>query len=904
MKIKFRILTFLICLMMIPECSFAVPDTLWTDDGELDRIYGTIDMGDQNLKSDILQDLLRSLGIIDEELFDGTKKASLHDFVKSIAVISGRFSEGSDDDMLLKTLYNAGLVNFSGKKNSIRFDELIYSAISLTGYKAMADFNGGFPEGYEKIADDNGLLYGISYSRTGYITKGELAQVLYNILTIDTMEVKIINGETTWETSDNSSILEKKFHVTLVKGILNRFNETSMYESGYLKNGYIEIDRVKYKYNGSRDYSGLLGHYVNAFIYEAEDEAELICLDSKKGKNETIAFSGNDIEEISDDEIEIYIDGKTKRYGLNENTRIIYNGIYAGNILSGKLEDYMGTECDISATDNNSDGDFDLLSVWKYQHFPVLYDVGENAKVRFKNGMTFRGEGSIIAKSEDDNIVTVIMNGEVCDYSAIKKNTIISIAKSLNTYGTIYTKIIVSDNTINGVIKGITEDDYENPFFEIDDKKYSISEEYLNICGWPKGSVREDIIIPKIGLSAIYYMTFDGKIADIQSESGILYGYYLKSRIYDEEDPDNPEVALKLFTTAGKMEEIYLREDIKLYSIISVDDDETKTKIDTVKRYTVPDVIEGLSSTDDYRTVIAYNVDAKGEIKSVYLPYNNINGTKGTMDYPLTYDYMGEGYAKSRYYHGMMAAQYRMSNNMTLFLVPKPEDKDDDTLYKAVKPDFYGIDHTYYGIKLYGIDKYMTAAVGVVADDGVTFENSAPAIIDKVVSTVDEDDELVYKIYYYMDSKYESINTSKADLTGVKQDGWIENITPDKLKFGDLIHFRSSNNKMDSYRVLIHDYDKTSYFIKNGTGKTLTTQTEPLGFVIFYGDVTAINDDVILLNTSNESIQVSAHKMANPKVYLVEDRKIEAVTLAEIEPGDKVAMRKAYQGVLDIYIYR
>lgn len=99
----------------------------------------------------------------------------------------------------------------------------------------------------------------------------------------------------------------------------------------------------------------------------------------------------------------------------------------------------------------------------------------------------------------------------------------------------------------------------------------------------------------------------------------------------------------------------------------------------------------------------------------------------------------------------MMAMQYRMNNNMTVFLVPKTEDGNDDSQYKAVKPDYYGIDHNYYGIKLYGIDKYFTASVGVVTDDRVTFTNSAPAIVDKVISTVNEDDELVYKIYYYMD---------------------------------------------------------------------------------------------------------------------------------------------------------
>lgn len=139
MKSKLRIISFLICLMMIPQISFAVPDKLWADDGELDRIYGVNSTGDSNLKSDILQDLLRSLGIIDEELFDGTKKAVFHDYVKAIAVISGNFSESATDEELLESLYDSGYVNFQAKKNNIRFDELIYSAIFLYPVRLTAE---------------------------------------------------------------------------------------------------------------------------------------------------------------------------------------------------------------------------------------------------------------------------------------------------------------------------------------------------------------------------------------------------------------------------------------------------------------------------------------------------------------------------------------------------------------------------------------------------------------------------------------------------------------------------------------------------------------------------------------------------------------------------------------------
>ncbi len=896
MKIKAKILAVFLLCMMIPQICLAVPDKLWEDDGTLDRIYGK-NSDDREVGSDILQDLLRALGILDEELFDGTKKADFHDFVKATAVISGRNFDGADDEQLLEELFEAGIVNFSVKKNSISFQEALYTAVKLTGYTQNAEYGGGYPVGYEKTASENGLLFGLLYERDKNITKGELSQLLYNILTADSLEIKLSGADTVYDTATVPTILERKFDTVIVKGVMNRVDETSIYESGFLGEGFVEIDRMKCKIMGQKDYDALLGKSVNAFVMDNDGEKELLCADERPGKNETAEFLGSDIDSITEGQIRAYVDGKEKKYKIKQDTKIVYNGVYAGNASVNLMKKYMEDDAQISVVENDGDGYIDVLIVWKYEHFTALYDAGSTARVKFKDAMTFRGDESFVAKTEDDDIVRVFMNGEKKDYTAIKKGNVLSIAKSVNTYGKTLTKIVLCDKTMSGTINAVGEDDNGKPTFEIDGTSYEVTKNYLDACGWPNGTVRDDVLVPKLGLSAVYSLTFDGKIADISTDSGLMYGVFLTARIYDDDGDDNPEIALKIFTQDAKMSEIYLEEYVTLYS-------ESNPKGKKMERKYIPTEIKNSVSGSDPRTPIAYTLKGSGRIKALYLVYDNIDGTIGSIDYPLTYDYYGEGYSQSRYYHGMMVMKYRMGDNMKLFLLPKEEDKDDDSQYKVVAPGFYGIDHNYYGIKLYGIDKYYTANVGTVTDDGVTFENSSPAVVEKVTASVNNDDETVYTISYYMDSKKVAATTAKPGMKSTKQEDWAEGLAPEQLKFGDIIHFRTANGKIDHFRVLIHDIKNTEFFMKQSDGTTITEENEPTGFVVMYGKVEAVNDDVIIINTASVGTNSAAHRLVDPAVYLIEDKKIEPVTVAEIKTGDTIVARKGYQGILEIYIYR
>ena len=92
--------------------------------------------------------------------------------------------------------------------------------------------------------------------------------------------------------------------------------------------------------------------------------------------------------------------------------------------------------------------------------------------------------------------------------------------------------------------------------------------------------------------------------------------------------------------------------------------------------------------------------------------------------------------------------------------------------------------------------------------------------------------------------------------------------------------------------------------MKQSDGTTITEENEPTGFVVMYGKVEAVNDDVIIINTASVGTNSAAHRLVDPAVYLIEDKKIEPVTVAEIKTGDTIVARKGYQGILEIYIYR
>lgn len=894
---KNKIAALLVCFLLIPQVAFAVPDKLWSDDGTLDKIYGSSKVEETNVSTDIVQDLLRKINVLDEKLFSKNTNADLRDYVRVMSSICGRYMEEKSDEELLTILYESDISHFAVKKNKITLDDVLFSAVELTGYKSYSDYYGGYPSGVIKAADMAGLLKGIIYESNRSVTKGELAQIAYNILTVDPVTVSFSGNSMKLE-EENENLLKSRFDVDLVRGVVSRVKESSIYETGFFVDDAIEIDNVKYAVVGNESLDGLLGRYVDAFVKDNNGDLEFLCAGVRENKNRIEEFYGRNLLQLSENYLEVE-EEKNKRYKISDETRVVYNGIYAGNILSNVIENNVKNDTQITVIDNSNDGTYDVIIMKDYEHLIAMYDVGSSARLRFDNETEFRGKNYITAKTEDDNKVRVIKDGAEISYTDIKKGNIVSISKSLNTYGTTLTEIVVCDKAVSGKITEIKTDEYGNYVFVINDAEYIFAENYLDKCGYPnKIPLKEEIIAPKMGLSATFALSFDGRIANILLSSGINYGYVITSYVYNDDEPDDSEVDLKMLTETGEITKMPLDEYVYLYSAQSM----SGTKL---RRERIPDEIKSVSATEDKRTIIAYTVNGKGNIKNIYLPYDNINKAPGSVDYPLTHDYFSStSYSNSRYYHGMLAMKYRMGSNVKLFMVPSFENKDKESQYKVVSADYYGIDHTYYGINLYGVNEYFMPSAAVVLDDGVTFQNSAPALIDKVITAINDDDEEVYRIYYWSEGKYSYIDTQSNDLISTEQSGWAAGITCDKLKFGDIIHFRTSDSKIDNFRVLLHDYNNAPYEIKNQNGQTLSAETEPTAFIYMYGEVSGMKDDVIIINTDKNTEKLSVSKMSNPNCYLIEGKTIEAITMPEIEKGDKIAVRKSYSGILDIYIYR
>ena len=109
-----------------------------------------------------------------------------------------------------------------------------------------------------------GLFKGIDFNAARNITRGELAQMIYNALDIDVVEqTGYVNNEE-YRVADGRTLMAEVFDGVIVKGVVTAQNGMDIYTGeSKIDDDRIEIDRMSYRL-GNADPDDVFGHYVVA----------------------------------------------------------------------------------------------------------------------------------------------------------------------------------------------------------------------------------------------------------------------------------------------------------------------------------------------------------------------------------------------------------------------------------------------------------------------------------------------------------------------------------------------------------------------------------------------------------------------------------------------------------------
>lgn len=635
----------------------------------------------------------------------------------------------------------------------ITYAEAMTIFVRATGYEPVALSKGGYPNGYVAAAGENGLADNVGGALKEGITRGNVAVLANNALTVKLMERKGFGQNETYEITDKT-LLSDKMEVDKLSGQITAAGNTSIDGASSLKKGQVKIgDKV---YETSYNISNLLGYNVDYYARENEDgQDEIILALPKKNSNSTEEISSDLFERIAEKNsykvIEYYkTEGasKTTTATLENNAKLIYNG--KSETMSDDLMDLSDKSGKIVLLDTDKNGRYDIVFVMDYYNM-VVEEVTSTNKIVDKYGAP-----TLKLDEEDENLSFRIMNGvQEIKLSDLLEYDVLSVAASLDKE--IY-EIEVSRKKVSGKITGTDEEG-----FYINGELYKAADNY-------EGTLN-------LNTEGTFYLDVFGKIAAVDTKTSVSNNYAYLIRAYT--DTNTEETTLRIFTKEGKDESLKTTE---------------KVRFNGKSGQLAADVAKELQNAEGtVKQLITYSTNSDGKITAINTALDNsatgaVNENKFTLNYNL----------QDAKYNATLKklGNVRIDSETVIFDI-----QNDVKDYSIATIDMFE-DEQKYNVTVYDMgENFIAKAIVVTGAEFMTNAESSIAVVDKVSQATNDDDEIVDRLHAYQDGKTITID---AEEQGILVKGESK-----ALETGDIIQYKlNANGEIAAIRVLMNINDK------------------------------------------------------------------------------------------------
>ena len=640
----------------------------------------------------------------------------------------------------------------------ISYVEAVIILVRALGYEPQAIAKGGYPTGYITTASSIGLSKNVVSSATKLISRGDVAQLAYNALTIKKMEQVGFGTNVQYNVSDKT-LLSDNLNVNLVNGVVTAVGNSSI-DGKTVDKGRLMIDGKNYK-TGNADVRNVLGFYVDAYITNSKSEKGrdiLLVANPTEGQNSTVSISADNIKSITEKSgskvIEYYAkenDRKSTSATINSTAKIVYNGV-------------LGTWGDLAEIDS---GSIVLLDTTRNTKYAIVF---VNETVNYVVDYVTESSHRIIDKynqsaltldpDNSDLTYTIDKDNKAVDISELEEWDVITftISKDKNlVYGT------TAKNPVTGSVTAKSSDHYY-----IDDVKYKVASNYTNTID--------------LNDNGTFYLDSEGKIAAFDGKGNISTNYAYINKMAVESGLDG---TLK-FEFFNKNSELVT---LKAANKIRVNDSAALN------------AKEALNAVGETNQLVTYESNEKGEVTKIYTSKKSDDIDED--NFTLNFAESGVEYksTSSTLLAGKM--NVKVDSNTLIFDIPSSAKNSDDY---AVRDKSFFIDGGKYDVSVYDVKEDLTAGVIIVTNsDGKTGEDTSIAVVDKISAAKNSDGDTVEKLEAYMDGKKVSMYTSKANVL-------VKNGSK-AIEAGDIVQLKTnSTGEIDGITLLfdINDSDKES----------------------------------------------------------------------------------------------
>ena len=653
----------------------------------------------------------------------------------------------------------------------VSLQEAVTIMVRSMGYEPVASNNGGFPGGYMYVASSNQLLKGVTTGATAPATRGDIAQLVFNCLTVNLMEQTNFGTNTRYEVVDKT-LLYDRLNVEKGYGQIRGTSETTLNGGSTLSEDRIQINDEIF-IEGTVSAKELLGHNVvyYARIDATSDEKTVIVVRSQASKNNTLTLTSEEIDGATGTVSEGITIEYTKENMSNSKTAktvinpvFIYNGKYDTEITAADLAISSGNLVLLDTDVNNI---YDIVFINEFTN--IVVDTVSTVTGRITD--KYNGTSIVLDPDEEEIQYTLIKDGQEIQPKDLREWNVISYTTSRDRS---LIRGYVTTESITGTVTQITSNGEVR--FNNETTSYMIAESYPNEI-----NVRD---------SGRFYLDYEGKIAAVNASEATgtvateRYGYLIGAAETGTFDTD---VQFRIFTQSGETQTLSAANRVRFNGAYGV---------------TPSEVLTSLTSGGSVSPqLITFRTNADNRITSLNTAFDNTSSGAPNVDrftLNIAQDDMVYKSASSK------LGDITIDENTIIFDIPETAGTDTDKYAVRTKAMFSN-DGT-YDVLIYDLmENYTARAVVVTSSTGVTAADAPIVLVDELAEAQNEEYENIEVLYGLSGGKEVAINSSEAGV-------FVKGETP--LQRGDIIQY-STNTKgeADEIQLLFNIANKGTEFV-------------------------------------------------------------------------------------------
>ncbi len=684
--------------------------------------------------------------------------------------------------------------------DNVLFQEAVTIMVRALGYEPKAQTNGGYPTGYMVVASENQLLKGITASGASPATRGDVAQLVFNSLTVNLMEQTGFGTNASYEVVDKT-LLYDRLNVEKAYGQITGTHETTLTGGSTTAEDRIMINDKMFV-EGDTLARQLLGYNVvyYARIDSTTDEKTLIAVIPQENKNNELTISAENIVSVEGaadvNKVVTYwrdntADADTRTANIVAKPVYIYNGKYAATLTNDQLKPTTGN---LILLDTDTNNVYDIVFVNHFTNLVVetVSTVTGRVTDKYNNGSLLLDPNNTTVK------FTIVKDGREIAPADLKEWDVISYTISDDKQ---LIKAYVSNESVEGTVTQISGEG-----FKIDNSERT----FKKASNYPNEIKLRD--------RGRFYLDIEGKVAAVDTtaiNTGTAirgtYGYLVGAA---KTDTFENTIKFKIFTAAGATEII-----------------ESASKIRLNDKYGLtPDEVLAAFGKDGAVTpqLIAYETNASGKLTGFDVAVDKTaSGTPNKGVFTKNISAAEQVYKSAS---GMLG-NVKVTADTIIFDIPA--DAGIDTTRYAVRDYTMFSNDRPYDIVVYDLQEDFSAkAIIVTNSTGIAQTSSPIVLVDEIAEGQNEEFETVDILYGLENGRRVELMAADKNVF-VKQSG--------KLEQGDIFQYsRNAKGEVDKISLLFDRDAKTTEFDK----------TEGTDLRLVYGKVTKKFADSVNLSVN------------------------------------------------------